>query len=101
MWIYDGHTPEGEINFLVRCVYNNDGGAERYALRSTPLVTNQSYEARLNGWCGETNNVSAFAEGLARVTKRSANGRRALVSRVTRPSEIRAFLTSEGYPELA
>ena len=49
--------------FLIRVVYNNQNGREVYRLAAEPGRTNQSHEQRLEGWLGETNNVSRHAEG--------------------------------------
>ena len=53
--------------FLVRRVDFNRRCAETYDLLSRPGRTNQSHEARLTGWLGETNNVSRTAEGAVEV----------------------------------
>jgi len=57
---------EGKF-FLIRIVYNDRGGREMYHLCAQPGRTNQSHEQRLNGWLGETNNVSRYAEGAVEV----------------------------------
>lgn len=98
-WI-DGETLSvGTIGFLVEITQNNYGGATRYGLYDRPCHTNQSHEPRLTGWCGETNNVSRTAQGLARVVRAANNGRVAIVP-VTGQEGSDWLANVAGYPEL-
>jgi hypothetical protein len=99
MWI-DSDTygmQVGQVGFLVKTERHERGMPTRRHLQSRPAHTNMSNEPRLTGWCGTTNNVATFAEGLARVVRIAQNGR-ALVERV---KPTRAVLKSLGYPDLA
>ena len=99
IWINESDcetTNIGEIGFLVCRVNHNERRRETYSLRERPAHTNQSHEARLDDWCGETNNVSVYAMGLAQVARRTKNGRCCL-RRVEPTAEV---LESLGYPEL-
>jgi hypothetical protein len=98
----DGPTeiPVGKIGFLTRAMSTNNGG-ETWSLSAFPLHTNQSHMPRLYGWCGETNNVSRYAEGLALVESQNPYNDRLRIRPVTDPAEIRAALEALDYPELA
>jgi hypothetical protein len=101
MWINTDDintTIEGQAGFLVEI--SPQGQADRYDLRDEPARTNQSHEAKLTGWCGETNNVNVNAKGVWKPVRRSPNGRRTLIERVTDPAELAEFLETVGYPEL-
>lgn len=97
-WIGAEYVTVGEIGFLVRRVGENLQQADSYMLQDSPAMTNISREPRLVGWCGETNNVSIYAEGLARVVRVTAN-KRALIVAVP-PAEVAAALDQLGWPEL-
>jgi len=98
-WIDGEGLSVGTIGFLVQTARVNDGCSEHYGLYDRPCHTNQSHEPRLTGWCGTTNNVARYAEGLARVVRVAANGRVQVVP-VT-GAEGAAWLTDvAGYPEL-
>lgn len=84
-----------QVGFLVEVVRHNQR-TRKYVLQPRPCHTNRSHEPRLTGWCGETDNVSRYASGLARISRVAANGRIQLV-RVKATPEI---LESLGYPEL-
>lgn len=90
---------EGFVGFLIR-VSDNSHGGEHYNISDRPAHTNRSHMPKLNGWCGETQNVSVTAEGLARVERITKNDR-ALVERVTDPEEVASALEELGYPDLA
>ena len=96
MWIDRDYEAVGDVGFLVRIVRE---GRETYRLRDTPPRTNQSHEPRLTGWCGETDNVSTFGEGMARVTATNVAGERMRVALLTGP-ELAAALEAAGYPGL-
>ena len=76
------------------------GRATRHQLRDDPARTNQSREATLVGWCGETDNVSVYACGIWVVVDRSPNHQRAKIAQVTDRHEIEQFLDLVGWPEL-
>lgn len=94
MWIDDASYAVGDIGFLVRT--SPQGQSERYSLNQRPAHTNRSHEPKLFGWCGETNNVSVDAEGLAEVVKILPSGR-AQIKKVEATLER---LEALGYPEL-
>ncbi len=98
-WI-DGETLSvGDIGFLVETTSYKNGSVTRFGLYDRPCHTNQSHEPQLVGWCGETNNVSRTAVGLAKVVKVAKNGRAQVVP-VT-GAEGAAWLRDEaGYPDL-
>ena len=97
MWI-DWNYPikVGNVGFLV-CRTNEYGG-ERCALQDRPAYTNQSHEPLLTGWCGNYNNTSTHAMGMARVVKIAQN-ERMLVNEL-KGAELTAALEELGYPEL-
>ena len=97
MWIDRSDHRIGEVGYLIRVVTL---GRERYTLRERPAHTNGSGVAQLHGWCGETDNRSVYAEGLARVTGHNRLGERQRIARVV-GDEARAFLEADGYPQLA
>ena len=92
------YSPVGTVGFLARVQDQNHGCAEVYTLTQRPRRTNQSHEPRLNGWCGTTNNVAVFAEGMARVARVTKNERCLLVA--LSPEEQEAALERLGYPGL-
>ena len=98
IWIneYACDISDDETGFLVCTTYNNERGRQVYSLRQHPVHTNQSHEPRLDGWCGETNNVSVQAEGLAMVARRARNGRICLRRVETTLEALEAI----GYPAL-
>lgn len=93
------NLPEGSPGFLI--LISPQEKADRYVLRDTPARGNMSGEAKLHGWCGETNNVSTYAEGVWQPIKQSLNQERTQIAEVTDPEEIAAFLEAVGWPELA
>lgn len=99
MWIDADHyeTAPGMVGFLVE-ILNTSNGGTRWSLQGRPLHTNQSRRPRLNGWCGETDNRSRYARGMARVVRVTPNDRALLVR--LRGAELRAALQASGWPEL-
>lgn len=91
-------TEIGTIGYLVETT-NNNTGHTTWSLRERPLRTNQSNEARLSGWCGETDNRSRFAHGVARVAKVSATTMRAQVKKLD-GADLAAHLYRDGHPDL-
>lgn len=101
MWIDNnnyGNFYVGSIGFLVRSLHTNNG-METCRLNARPLRTNISGEARLSGWCGETNNISRYAEGVWKITRQNKSGTRLLISKVT-GKDLEKFLEEEGYSGL-
>lgn len=88
----------GYTGYLVRVDDTSNGGS-RYSLRERPARTNRSAVPRLDGWCGEDNNRSLVALGVAKIVGRNRALDRARIARVT-GSELAEFLSSDGYPEL-
>ena len=101
IWIdeYQCSSVDG-IGFLVRIVDNNHGSAEHYCLDNRARCTNMSHEPKLHGWCGETNNISVYAEGLARISRRTKNDRICLTQIEKGSQEEAKALEELGYPEL-
>ena len=101
IWIdeYQCSSVDG-VGFLVRIVDNNHGSAESYRLDDRAPCTNMSHEPRLRGWCGETNNVSVYAKGLARISRRTKNGRLCLTPIAQGSEEESSALEELGYPGL-
>ena len=98
-WI-DGETLSvGDIGFLVSRDHTSSRAPATYHIGARPAHTNSSHQPRLTGWCGETNNVSIHAHGLARVVRTARNGRAQVVALTA--EEIPAALETLGYPELA
>jgi hypothetical protein len=98
MWIdNDNDMPADAIGFLIELT--PQGRAERMTLRVRPGRTNQSQHARLYGWLGSTNNVSAHARGVARVIKLNAAGDRAMVEKLD-GTDLADALETLGYPGL-
>lgn len=99
MWIDGFDLKEGDVGFLVESQKTNVRGCPtRYSLRSRPAHTNMSHEPKLKGWCGETNNISITAEGLARVVRVTKNSRAQIVP--LQGEEQSRALKTLGYPEL-
>lgn len=99
-WIDIGNfNADLSIGYLVQTIDNNHRGAESFALRERPLRTNRSNEARLTGWCGETDNRSRTAMGAWRIARLNAAQDRAEIVRLE-GSDLAAFLKRDGYPEL-
>lgn len=104
MWIGQGDEygfsdyTVGQEGFLVQRS-NPYQRRESWELSNVPAHTNGSHMPRLHGWCGETDNVSVYAHGVARVTRVAKNGR-ALVEVVTDAADIARILDAFGYPEL-
>jgi hypothetical protein len=97
-WIDGEGLSVGTIGFLVETT-NTNHGSESYGLYERPCHTNQSREPRLTGWCGETNNVSRTAQGLAKVVRVANNGRVQIVT--VDGAEGAAWLNDvAGYPDL-
>ncbi len=87
----------GQTGFLVE-LHDTMKGWRRFDLRDHPPKTNQSFEPRLHGWCGTSNDVAAYGRGFARVDRVAKNGR-AFV-RELEGAELVAALDEFGYPEL-
>ena len=98
-WIDCENGIVGTIGYLVGVVDTSRGGGPRYSLRERPARTNQSHEARLEGWCGETDNRSVTADGAWKIVRVNAAGDRAQIVRLEGAS-LAAFLEGDGHPEL-
>jgi hypothetical protein len=88
-------TTPGKPGFLVETTKE---GVSHWFLRDRPAKTNRTYKPQLNGWCGEDNNKSTYARGLARVVVHLPNAR-ARIERIP-DSESANVLEELGYPEL-
>ena len=93
-----GRLEVGDVGFLVVRT-NPYQHWERTDLNDRPAHTNMSGRPMAFGWCGQTNDVSVSAEGVARVI-RIARNERACVVRL-RGAEARAAYEELGYPDLA
>ena len=101
MWIDTDYSNARDIgrHFYLARTLDTSTGRERWSLRERPCRTNRSGEARLDGWCGETNNRSCYAEGVCKIVRLNEAGDRALVAKVT-GADLVAFLERDGYPQL-
>ena len=97
-WIGDKYSwyKLGDVGFLVEQV--NKHGVKTYSLENHPPRTNESREAKLTGWCGESYDVATYARGMARVVKVAKNGR-AHVLAIT-GTDLEEQLELHGYPDL-
>lgn len=94
----DANSAVGDTGYLVE-TRNGNTGREHLALRERPLRTNQSGVPRLRGWCGETDNQSRTAKGVAKIVRVNKAEDRAQIVAVT-GADLAAFLEADGYPEL-
>ncbi len=101
LWIEGEGLEVGDVGYLVEVHRQNYRAptTTTHHLADRPPYTNQSHEPRLHGWCGETNNVSRYGCGMARVQRVTANGR-AFVVELT-GAELLEALEATGFPELA
>lgn len=95
----DGCPAVGDVGFLIAVKDTSNGGPERFSLRDNPARTNRTHEPKLVGWCGETNNRSVEARGMARVARVTSNGR-VLVAPID-GADLQRALDASGYPDLA
>ena len=86
-------TDVGDLLFVAE-VTNHESGSSCYKAARGPWTTNLSHEKVLEGWCGNTNNVSRQAVGLVKVS-RVCNGR--ALARVLKGLERDVALESLGY----
>lgn len=90
----------GDVVFVYEVFFSNTGKSEMRAAK-TPRRTNQSREPKLRGWCGETNNVSVTARGLARVSRVFSGTERMQLRIFPKGSKAEQEALSEvGYPDL-
>lgn len=94
----DAKRAVGDIGYLVETC-NSNTGREYLALRERPLRTNRSGVPHLRGWCGETDNQSRTAKGVAKIVRVNKAQDRAQIVAVT-GDDLVAFLEADGYPEL-
>lgn len=92
----DGMGSPGQVGFIVR--HAKEGGSEWRSLDERPAHTNQSHEPRLEGWCGTTNNVAVYADGVGVIDEYRDNGR--IKVRQLGGEALAAALEKLGYPEL-
>jgi len=97
MWIDNDEYNVKDIGFLWE-IKDNSRQSQTFLLRNTPPKTNRSYEYRLNGWCGETDNVSTYGKGVWRVLKILQNGR--VKIQELEGEELDSFLEGSGFPDL-
>ena len=102
LWVgpfYEKSYKTGDRAFLVRKCHKTRGGVSHYELRDTPPRTDQSFEWRLNGWCGTHNDLATYGEGMIEVIKVASNGR--LQVRRLEGIDLYHALEEFGFPELA
>jgi hypothetical protein len=87
----------GDVGYLVERT-NHNRRSTTMRLQDRPPYTNQSYQPRLTGWCGETDNISVTGHGMARVVRVATNGR-LMITRI-HGAELSAALEQTGFPEL-
>lgn len=88
----------GAPGFLVESVR---AGVSSWSLRARPLTKNMSGEYVVDGWAGETNNVSRYARGLARAAVVSPNDRVRIEPLLLYTAEGNAALRQLCFGELA
>lgn len=99
LWVdNDEDLNVGSVAFIRQV--SPQGRADRMVVSLRPCKTNRSHEARLHGWCGETNNVSIYAKGVGRVLKVNKTGERVMVS-ILNDEELDNALDELGYPDIA
>jgi hypothetical protein len=99
-WIdgdFYAHKP-GDIGYLVESLDTNTGRTSWW-LSERPIRTNRSLQPRIAGWCGETDNRSRYARGVARVVSVNKAGDRIRIACLTGKALAEA-LEADGYPEL-
>jgi hypothetical protein len=97
-WSYEN---VGDVLFLGEVFFSNTGETVIRGYQK-PFRTNRSNEAKLRGWCGETNNISFTAIGIAVVTKIHKASERITVRRIPSGSaEETRLLRSVGWGSLA
>ena len=98
IWIGpDDSLTVGQTGFLIENRHTIDGWTH-HRLRDTPAGVVSTRQPVLDGPCGTFNNVSTFAQGVARVVRVAKNAR-ALVTALA-GAELAAALDELGYPEL-
>jgi hypothetical protein len=100
IWIDNPDTiyAEGMTGFLIYRHDESNSVHSRY-ISAVPARTNRSREAKLHGWCGTTNNIAIYAEGMARIEAINTKTGRAKVTSLSN-DETRVALEAAGYPEL-
>ena len=88
----------GGIGYLAK-TFNTSNARERFSLRERPCGKNRSGEKTLDGWCGETNNVSLTACGVWQIARVNSARDRAQIVQLT-GAKLAQFLERDGYPEL-
>ena len=97
LWIGpDESLRVGDTGFILHLSHIDR--ADRYIVRDTPARTNRSFEDRLYGWCGSSEDLSTYACGIVRVVRVARNGR-VLVTPLTGVARSTA-LAELGYPDL-
>ena len=98
MWIENEEGMEtNDVGFIVDLC--PQGREDVTVIRSRVPRKNMSAERCLQGWLGETNNVSAYARGVGRIVKTNEFGDRALV-RVLKGPERAIAIGSLGHGDL-
>ena len=87
----------GDVGFLLEYTWHAKGGKSQMRLSDRPGQANMSGRIIVDGWCGESNNVSVYAYGVARVSRVCKNGR-AQVVRLWMNEALKAY-ESLGYIE--
>ena len=93
-----GEVDVGGVGFLTEA--HAAGSEARTTLSTRVGRRNRSGAPILKGWMGETNNVSRYARGVARVIALNAAGDRAKVATLD-GAELASALEELGYPDLA
>jgi len=89
----------GTVGFLVE--RKNPYRSQKMPVRTlsdSPARTNLGGKSLLTGWCGETDNVSTYARGVAQVIAVYANGRARV--RTLHGKKLVEALNRLGWPEL-
>lgn len=98
-WIDIDYTASvGTIGYLVETC-NTSTGHTTFSLWEGPCRTNGSHKPMLTGWCGETDNRSRDARGVAKIVKVNKRGDRGQIVKLDGVA-LATFLADDGHPEL-
>lgn len=98
-WIDIDYTASvGTIGYLVE-TFNTSTGHTTFSLWEGPCRTNGSHKPMLTGWCGETDNRSRDARGVAKIVKVNKRGDRGQIVKLS-GAALATFLADDGHPDL-
>ena len=98
MWIDNpSNLEKGDFGFLIQQT-NTTTNDHRRLVRIAPARTNPSHDAKLTGWCNDTNHISTYAQGVVRIVRVAKNERAQVV--MLQGEQMTDALQNLGYPEL-